>query len=198
MKSSSYFHSIEGAIKLNRILLGILGLLTVSVLILCLALVFKSQPIQIESLPDLDKPAVIDKGSADSEAQIAKGLYLVGLLGNVTPNSVEFLSRNISRDLTPRMYQPVQDAIQLQSKQIKEQSLRLSFSAQLARFDEETKKVVITGEVIVMDQRGNEARELRTYTMGFVSRNYRILLDDLSVAQGAAPPIKTSEQEASQ
>lgn len=194
MKATTYFHTLEGAIALNRFLRWTCLSLAVTVLILASALAFRREAVVLVP-PTINSEARIGVSSADSEMQVAWGLYLATLMGNVTPNTAPFLTQKIGRNLSPRTYQRVVDAIEAQAKQVREQALSVSFSPQLARYDEKLQKVVVTGEVIVRDVRGIEARELRTYEMGFIVQNYTVLLDSLRTMQGPWAPATDGSKE---
>ena len=51
--------------------------------------------------------------------------------------------------------------------------------------------MLITGEITVIDPRGNEAREQRTYVLGVTTKNYRLLLDSFEVKRGAWTPSES-------
>ena len=57
----------------------------------------------------------------------------------------------------------------------------------------EIEKVVVTGELVIRGLRGAERREIRTYEMGFIVRDYTVLLDELRVIDGAWAKDKGKE-----
>ena len=60
----------------------------------------------------------------------------------------------------------------------------LQFIPTTARYDAKLDKVLISGEFVVRGVRGSERRGMRTYVMGFKTRNYRVMLDTLDVKEG--------------
>lgn len=184
MKLKDYLRTREGALAENRVgRLSILILVVANVLLVG-ALAAKSQTVVLVP-PTLEERSVVDARAASDEMKVAWGLYLAGTLGNVTPRSSEFLKTNVSRFLSPRLYRSVVDGIEQQATQIREEQITLQFMPTLAKYDPEIEKVVVTGELVIRGLRGAERREIRTYEMGFIVRDYTVLLDELRVIDGA-------------
>ena len=192
MKLTDYLRTREGALtenKFGRITIAILALANV---ILVGGLATKTQTVVLVP-PTLEERSVIAANEASDETKVAWGLYLAGTLGNVTPRSSEFLKTNVSRFLSPRLYRSVVDGIEQQAAQIREEQITLQFMPTLARYDAEIEKVVVTGELVIRGLRGAERREIRTYEMGFIVRDYTVLLDELRVIDGAWAKDKGKE-----
>jgi conjugal transfer pilus assembly protein TraE len=191
MNFKRYASTLDGAMALNRwLLIAIIGMVVVMGL-MSIERMLKSQPITIEPPPGLAETSTVDRNRSDPQLMVAQGLYWVTLLGNVTPATADFLKRNVSKDLSPAIYQPVVDAIDAQTQQIEREGFRIAFSPTLARFEPSIERVLITGEITVIDPRGNEAREQRTYVLGVTTKNYRLLLDSFEVKRGAWTPSES-------
>lgn len=187
MKAATYFHTLEGAIALNRWLRWVCAGLAAAVLVLSVALAIKREAVVLVP-PTLGDEARIGVSAADAEMQVSWGLYFTTLMGNVTPDTAGFLASKLGRHASPRMYQMLKDTIDQQAKEVEAGKLSISFAPRLARYEESIGKVVVTGELVVRDPRGNEAREIRTYEMGFVTQNYMVLVDSLRVMSGPWAP----------
>lgn len=193
MKLSHWLKTREGALAESKISRPIILLLAFTCLVLAFGLVRKSETVVM--VPStLEERAWVSKSSASAEMQVAQGLSLALLLGNVTPGSAEFVSSNISRSLSPRMYRPILEAIDREVRELRDEQISVSFTPTLARFDPDVDRVVITGEVITRGLRGSERREIRTYEMGFSTRNHTLLLDHMRVMEGTWRRQRSNEQ----
>lgn len=63
--------------------------------------------------PHLDEKVELTMNSATAEYQKSFGLYLANLLGNVTPDNLEFTARVLSRHLSPEVYTQVRRQLKL-------------------------------------------------------------------------------------
>lgn len=194
MKLKDYLRTREGALTENKIGRVSIAILALANVILVGGLATKSQTVVMVP-PTLEERSAVAAQEASDELKVAWGLYLAGTLGNVTPRSSEFLKTNVSRFLSPRLYRGVIDGIEQQATQIREEQITLQFMPTLARYDGEIDKVVVTGELVIRGTRGAERREIRTYEMGFIVRDYSVLLDELRVIDG--PWAKATGKEAS-
>lgn len=183
MNYKHWLKTRDGALAENRMSRMAIAAQTFIILVLAIGLVNKSSTVVL--VPStLDEKSSVSASSADEQMQTAWGMYLAGLLGNVTPTSSVALKDLVSRHLTSRLYNETREAIDNQVKEIQQEQLTLSFAPTIARMDPKTKHVIVTGELIIRGLRGQERRELRTYEMGFVTRNYNVMLDSLRVMQG--------------
>lgn len=184
MKLFDYLQTREGALKENKISRIIIGVLACAVLMLAFAAANQKTTVVLVP-PTLDANSSVGATSANSETKVAWGMYLAGLLGNITPTSAEFLKDSVSKHLSPRMYSPIREAIEQQVKLIQEEQITTSFTPTMGRYEADIDRVIVTGEVISRGRRGGaERREVRTYEMKFVTRNYNVLLDDLRTIEG--------------
>jgi len=135
--------------------------------------------------PQLSKEGFVTNNDASDEVMTQWGLSVAELLGNVTPTTAQFLKKSISPMLTPTIYQKAMAAIEEQVKQVQTEQITIRFSPNYARFDADTKTVVIGGELTTTGIRGNSQQELRTYEFGLLVQNYRVLIDAINVYKGA-------------
>lgn len=183
MKLTDYLSTREGALIENRFSRVALIGLVICNLVLCFGLLLQRESVVLVP-PTLEDRATVHVSAADREMQIAWGMYMSGLLGNVTPSSAQFLKANIGRHLTPRLYRPLVESIDAQVEQIKEEQVSMQFIPATARWEDKVDKVVVSGEFVVRGVRGAERRGLRTYELGFKTSNYRVMLDEIRVMDG--------------
>lgn len=173
----------EGSLAENRIMRTAVAIQTFVIVVLAIGLVNKNTTVVLVP-PTLDERSEISASGSSPETQTAWGMYLAGLMGNVTPTSSKALKEMISPHLTSKLWGNTRDALDAQVREIQQAQLTLSFAPTIARFDPDSKKVIVTGELVIRGLRGQEKRELRTYEMGFVTKNYRVMLDSLRVMKG--------------
>lgn len=183
MKLSHYLKTREGALKENVISRAVIATLVISNLVLALAMTSQKTTIVMVP-PTLESSSQVGASDSGKETQVAWGMYLAGMLGNVTPRTAPYLKQNVSRHLSPNLYSQIVEAIDQQAEEIAKEQITLSFSPTIGRYDAELDRVIVTGELTIRGLRGAEKRELRTYEMKFVTRNYNVMLDALRIMQG--------------
>jgi conjugal transfer pilus assembly protein TraE len=193
MRFSNFLDTWEGAQRENRLHRLANPLLALIVLILVLALAVKDRTVVLVP-PNLEREGAISSEAATEAVKTSWALYLTTLIGNVTPKSASFLSEALAPNLSPRIYRTVIASVEDQAKQIALEQLTISFHPTLARYESAIDRVIVTGEIVTSGLRGEKQREQRTYEMGFVVQNYRVLLDDLEVYKGV---YKTNAAESS-
>jgi conjugal transfer pilus assembly protein TraE len=181
---AKYLKTWDGTLAENRFhrltTLGLLGL----ALVLGGGLMVKDTTVVLIP-PNLDARGEVSSAAASEDVKVAWGMYLATLFGNVTPKTVGFLTERVGQHLSPRMYRPVLEALDKQSKEIQQENLTISFAPSLARWEPTSQRVIVTGEMSTRGVRDEERRITRTYELGFVVQNYRVLLDDLKVYEGS-------------
>jgi len=191
---SHYFGTRQGALNENRIsrmiIAGLVGLACVQ----GVALLNKDTTV-IMVPPTLEKESAVGASEASPETQVAWGMYLTGLLGNVTPKSAPALRGMVQRHLSPNLYDTVSEAIGKQAKEIQDEQVSLSFNPSTARYDAVSQYVGVTGELTIRGLQGQEKREVRSYELGFKTQNYNVLLNHLRIMQGGYAAEKKKAEE---
>ncbi|MFC0180965.1 TraE/TraK family type IV conjugative transfer system protein [Thorsellia kenyensis] len=134
--------------------------------------------------PTLNEQANIEKYSASSEYLTSLALYFSGLVGNVTPGNVSLIESALSPMLSPGIYQHVMDVLHMQSQQIKNDRVTLSFGPRQVEHDVENGKIYVTGYSIVSGIAGESSRELRTYEFEIKIQNFMPIVMWMSTYQG--------------
>lgn len=180
---TDWFKTREGALTENR--WGRIIILIQGVVILVMAFGMANQRQAVVLVPPtLEERSSVQARQADAEIKTAWALYIAKMLGNVTPSSSQFLVENMSRYLSPRMYRSVIEGIDAQAQILRQEQITLQFIPTVARFEPEINRVVVSGELIERGLRNAERRSVRTYEMGFIVRNYKVLLDSMRVMEG--------------
>lgn len=183
MKLTQWLRTREGAILENRLSRMVIGALVIANLILIIIL-GRSNTTVVMVPPNLEERSSVGASHAGPETQVAWGLAMANLFGNATPRTVSFLNKSVARHLSPSIYNQVLEALDIQVKELEQEQISIQFIPALARWDKETSKVIVTGEAISRGLQGQERREIKTYVMGFVVQNYKLLLDSLDVKKG--------------
>lgn len=183
MKLATWLQTRDGAIKENKFSRMALAIQTFVILALTIGLVNKDTTIVLVPAT-LTEKSEVGASFASKQTKVMWGMYLANLFGNVTPTSSKVLKDMVSPHLTSSLWGDTREAIDKQVEEINKEQLSLSFAPTIAREDPATGYVIVTGELVIRGLRGQERRELRTYEMGFVVRNYNVMLDHLRVMQG--------------
>jgi conjugal transfer pilus assembly protein TraE len=186
---SKTFNELRDLTRLQKIINSVLA---VSILVLAFAISNKSTTV-VMIPPHLQAQGELGPDHASEEIQVAWGLYIANMLGNVTPKTVGFLNSALAPSLSGRMYQPVLSSLEEQAESIRVEQLTVRFTPNGASFDRPRNRVVITGEHITQGVRDSAIREERTYEMAFIVKGYRVLLDDIKVYRGAYAPNRQAE-----
>jgi conjugal transfer pilus assembly protein TraE len=190
MKSEKFAKTWNGTLSdnafLKKVVVGLIG----AVFFLSLALAAKDRTVVLTP-PNLDAQVEISRSKASEGMLTAWGISIAELLGNVTPGTTRFLTKELDPMLAPGIRDRVLDAIAEQVKKIEKEQISISFEPAEARFDQAQNKVYVTGDLVTTNVEGISDRQVRTYAMQFKVQNYRVMLADIAVTAGqpAAPEV---------
>lgn len=173
----------------NRYLKIVILFLFICVISLCL-MSFKKQVIVTLIPPNLSHEVSIKKTTASKTYLSSWALYFADLMGNVSPGNVAFIQQALSPMLSPEIYQLVMDVLLMQTQQIQEDNVTLSFQPRQIEVDEATDKVFITGYSFISGLAGKSQRELRTYEFIIHINHYAPLLVWMDTYEGQ-PKLKS-------
>lgn len=194
MKMNDWFKTREGALTENKWGRMIILFQVVVILVMAFGMANQRQAVVLVP-PTLEERSSVQARQADAETKTAWALYMANMLGNVTPRSSEFLTENIARHLSPRMYRSVIEGIDAQANLLRDEEITLQFIPTVARYEAEVDRVVVSGELIERGLRNAERRSIRTYEMGFIVRDYQVLLDSMRVMEGEWKREVSAEEE---
>ena len=187
MRLSDFLGSWEGTRLENQAHRKSNLLLVFSNILLAIALIRSDVTVRLAPTP-LEGEAKIASDSASENLKISWGLYITTLIGNVTPKNAKFLSDALAPNLSPKIYRDVVSAVESQAKQVAEEQLTISFQPGNAFWEPAKSRVIVSGELVTSGVRGESHREPRTYELGFVVQNYRVLLDTIDFYPGPYKP----------
>ena len=183
MNMARYEQTLIGKSNEVRTMRLVVAIVLAINVVLAIALLRRDVTVHLAPVP-LEAQATVSSASASEQMQVSWAVYLTTLLGNVTPQNAEFVSKSLAANLSPNHSQTMLDSVAAQVRTIQEEQIALTFRPNVARYDGETRKVVVSGELVTTGLRGEQQRELRTYEMRFIVQNYRVLLDDIRVYKG--------------
>lgn len=183
MNTSDFVKTWEGSLtenKWNRIFNGALA---AGVLILAY-MAFNKDEIVVIKPETLGSEAWITRSEASQSYKESWGLYFAQLTGNITPTNVDFLKDHLKPLLSPKIYSEVIDAMEMQSKSIKEDRVTMRFEPRFVEYEKKSDKVFVYGYSFVKGSTGKEERSERTYEYRIRIANYAPMIIDLDTYVG--------------
>ena len=190
MKRADYLNTHEGLLlerKYSRLAIVVLA----AALVLALSLAASKRETVVMVPPGLSATGQIDPDSASASIKEAWGAYVASSLGNVTPTTADFVSKQLGSVFAPRSYNKLNEAIAKQADLIKTQHVSVQFSPNAVFYDAPSDRVIVSGEYRVLGVRSeNNSSSVRTYEIGVAIRNYHVAITSLMVYEGAWKPNK--------
>ena len=140
--------------------------------------------------PTLTTKGEIARSKASQSVKESWSLYLSQLLGNVTPDTAEFVSDNVGPLLDPLIYSDVINVVEKEIDAIKRDRVSQRFEPRRVVYEPETDKVFVTGFSFVKGVGGEERRFERTYEFHWFVRDYGIRLDEFANYRGRPKTLK--------
>lgn len=193
MDLKKYIKTWDGMQMLSKwermVILVLAGLLLISVL----ALVTKSDRIILKPYT-LTQESWIEKKEASRSYKEAWGLFLAELMGNVTPETVDFVKDRLAPLLAPSIFQQTMQALQEQALSIKQDRVTIRFEPRFVTYEPETDKVFVYGYSYERGPTGAERRKDRTYEYRIIISNYAPMITSLNTYRGKPRTKKVLEQ----
>lgn len=195
MKAELYRDSFDGMRHERRISrLMMLGL--VFALVLAMFFIATREATVVMIPPGLTEKGTITKNDANSAVKEAWGAYIAESLGNVTPQTADFVARNLGPIIDPGVYKKLMDVIGQQAQLIKDEQVTVQFAANAVFYVPSKDIVVISGEYTIRGMRNEESRKVQTYEVGLRVRNYNVALTSLDLYEGPwRPGVDREKQE---
>lgn len=161
--------------------LGLIGLCVI------LALLLSAKDTTVVLVPpNLGQQEDVSKRSASVGMIKTWALFAADLLGNVTPDSADFIKNGIGPILMPEIYQNTITAIERQAQEMKRDRVAQRFDSRQIQYEISTRKVFVTGYSTLTGPAGNEKRHTRTYEFMFSVSNYKPMIEHLETYMGDA------------
>lgn len=116
-------------------------------------------PLQIEG------PVEISTNKASRGYKTAWALTVAELLGNVTPGNADFIAESVGGILAPDAYRAMKSELAQQIKDIKDDSITVSFEPRQTIYEAQTDKVFVYGQFESVGPTGKPRTFMRTYEM---------------------------------
>lgn len=108
------------------------------------------------------------------------GLSLAELLGNLNPQNLSFVESRLNSLFAPKLYQQVQDTLNKQFRQLRDDKVSMSFEPLHLEYVEESKEVKVTGNA-VMSSGNQRLKGQKTFTFRFDIIRYRPVLAAIQI-----------------
>ncbi|QRD62633.1 hypothetical protein H8Z72_22835 (plasmid) [Xanthomonas citri pv. citri] len=183
MKLSIFSGTWNGLHKQNAMLVVAAGGLLACNFVLGLTLLTKDKTVVLTP-PRLLGEASITADDADASYKESFGLSFATMLGNVTPSTAPFLSKNIARYIAPEATRDMVDAVNEQADQIKAEQISIQFAPKQVFYHPVLRKVIVSGDYTIRGARNTEKSMVRTYVLGVTVQNYVVQLTSLDTQEG--------------
>lgn len=196
MNLKKYLASFEGMKQENR--LGRITVLVLAGVVAVQTMFVLNRPTVVTIQPwTLTRDAQLTESSASESYIEAWGLALALLVGNVTPESADFVAKRLRPLLDPRIYHEAIDAVYANAKELKDDRVSMRFEPRLVKFERSTGKVYITGTSYVRQGTSLAAEQSSERTYEFVIRisNYAPLVSFIDTYAGTPRTKEVLEYE---
>lgn len=134
--------------------------------------------------PVLTEATSVSKRSADAGYKKAWGLFVSGLLGNVTPGNAEFVMESIQLLMSPRVFSQLRQAVATDIDMIKKDGVTISFEQKTVFYEPESDKVFVIGRTGISNAAGSVSKFDRVYEMRVVVDNGQPQVVDIDTYVG--------------
>ena len=134
--------------------------------------------------PVLEGEVTIARAHASQEVEEAWGLFVAELLGNVSPATVESLTRVLDPLFAAGLRRALMKAITEQTEAIKRENVSMRFSPRQVSYDTATRTIFVTGTHRTEGPAAQPVSNERTYEVRVEFRNYRPLITHLDIYRG--------------
>ena len=168
----------------------------VIILILLVAVLSKRTLVTITPYTLVQDSWISNSDGADSYRE-AWALFLAQELGNITPDTIDFVSKRIGPLLSPAIYHDFMAIIHSQAEHIKEDRITLRFEARSVLYEPETNKTFVTGNLYTRSVSGKELRDFRTYEFEIGISNFAPVLLSMNTYNDVPKTMKQLQLEES-
>lgn len=190
MRLGEFLETWRGTALENRIWRIAIVVLAVSNLVL-VGLVGQVERTVVLVPPVLEGEVTIARAYASQEVEEAWGLYVAELLGNVSPQTADVLTRVLDPLLAGGLRRAAAKAIAEQVADIKRENVSMRFSPRAVSYDSATRTVFVTGQHKTEGPGAAPVVNDRTYELRVEFRNYRPVITHLQAYRGE-PKVSTA------
>jgi conjugal transfer pilus assembly protein TraE len=183
VKAQEYFKTFHGALKENQFTRPIIGALIASNLLVSIIAFGRNETVVMVP-PGLDERVEIGVSEGSPGLKEAWGTHIAMLMGNATPRTATYLSEQLGRLSSPRLFQQIQEQIDKQAKALTDEGMSVSFVPNATFYLPSRDVVIVSGEYMLRGMRGMERSMVRTYEIGVRIQDYRVRMDSFDVYEG--------------
>ncbi len=134
--------------------------------------------------PHLAGEARIVSGRVTSGYARAWGLFLAELIGNISPDNLEFVSKSLGPIISPAVYRRITDLMNVQAQEIMADHISIGFEPRVVTFEESGSMVYVTGQTRISGPSGPARSFLRTYEFSIAMDGFRPMLEWIDMYEG--------------
>lgn len=154
----------------------------VALLAVSLYVNFQKDTVVINNLNESCQVSEIGASSMNEANHRRLGLYISGMLGNITPKTAGIIDRSILPFASPEIYHRVSDLIALQIASLVEEEVTMSFNAEKVFVEDGT--TFVSGKGLMRGATDKSVKFIRTYEFVFDVQNYTPTFSYIDVYDG--------------
>ncbi|MBF0393337.1 MAG: hypothetical protein HQL38_11725 [Alphaproteobacteria bacterium] len=197
MKFGTFFGTWRETRRSNGVLLGVVLAQSIALVLVGGRAFSRSETIVLVP-PTLTESVKIGKQMMGESASVNWGTYLALLMGNVTPESADFVKAAVGEVVDPSIHRDVMDRMTDEIERLKRDRVSQRFEARTAFYEAATNKVFVTGNGFVVGAGGKETRYEKTFEAEMVVKNYRPSVLFLNTYEGKPRTEKERKRDAAE
>ncbi len=167
---------------------NVIGRITIPILaiglVIAVVALMNQKPIVTVLPPSMTEEATIAHDDANEATKRAYGTYVVQMMGNVHPGTVDFLITSLEDMLHPSIYHEVKEDVMDQVSLIQQEDLAISFEPRTVDYWEDTNRVVVHGNRVTRGRGQETMMDRVTYEVEIEISNYLPQVTFVSVYEG--------------
>lgn len=184
MNAQRFRKSFNDLLSDNRWLRIILAIAAVTTFIAVSGLLSKDQRIVLQSVTLTDN-AWVESNSSSESYKTAWGAFLAMLMGNLTPDSLDFVKERLEPLLAPEIYNQTMTAFESQAQDLRDNRVSMRFEIKSVDFERATGKVFVHGyRYATASSSDKPQRSERTYEYKIRVREYTPQVFDINTYPG--------------
>lgn len=193
MKLDNFLKTWNGALAENRFSRIVMLVMAVA-LVLALVKAFTRETVVTIQPYTLKSEAWVTQNKSSQSYKESWGMLLASLTGNVTPGSVGFVKERIEPLLSPEIYRPVMEAIEIQSQRIQNDRVTMRFEPRSVQYEPESDIVYVYGHSFLSGATGETSRDERTYEYIIDIKDYAPVVTHIDTYAGRPRTERIREQ----
>lgn len=192
MKFGDYTKTLTGMLKENHLNRWLNLGLVFCVLVLSIVVMAKDKTVVMVP-PQLLGEGSITNDAASATTKESWALSVALMLGNITPQTADYVGKNLGRLVAGRARNEVLNEINEQLRRMKQDRISIQFNPTTVFYVPSEGYTVVSGTYWIRGVRDEERQMVKTYEIGIGVRNYMISVTSLNSYEGA---WKSSEAKA--